>query len=455
MVKIFINKTNLLLILLFSVAVSMPVLSQKKIVGYYPNWINISANYFEFQNLTHVIQAFASVNTDGTISVPSGIPNSALIQAVHSADRKILISLGGGGGNTSGFVSVVSDSALMTNFINNVASFITQNKYDGVDIDWEFPNLRQGTQLTTLVKNLRQKFNTIDSALIISMAVPATASTGQGFQYSSLQNYVDWFAIMTYDYYGSWSSVAGFNAPLYQSLLDPLNAGAGASAVQYMISKNIPKNKLLFGIPFYGKEFKSAGLFLPQTGETDLLYNQVVDSLSTDKWIYYWDNTCDVPYLINDSSTAFITYDDTASVRIKTQYAVNQGLGGVMIWAIGQDMLLRGKQPLLESIGNVINGAASIVSNNNNIPDDFNLANNYPNPFNPSTVIEFSIPHDGFVTVKVFNTLGEEVAVLGESEMTAGLHKVSFNGTGFSSGIYFYVLSYNGLNIIKKMMLLK
>ncbi len=454
MLKIFLHRLNLLSIVIIIAALNSFSFPQKKIVGYYPNWVYIPLRQIEFGNLTHIIQAFASVNSNGSISVPSGIPNSVLIQSAHSVNKKVLICVGGAG-NTSGFSTIVTDSALTANFINNITNFITQNKYDGVDIDWEFPTIRQGAQLVTLIKNLRQKFNSIDSSLIISMAIPASPSTGQGFQYSAMINYIDWYAIMNYDFYGSWSSVAGFNAPLYQSIADPLNAGAGASSVQYMISKNIPKDKLLFGIPFYGKEFNAAGLYLPQKGETDLLYSDVADSLSNNNWIYYWDNTSEVPYLINNSSTGFITYDDTASIRIKTQYAVDQGLGGVMIWALGQDMLPDGKQPLLETIGSVINGTTGMLAADNNIPNDFSLSNNYPNPFNPSTIIEFTIPHDGFVSLKVFNTLGEAVATLKESELTAGLHKVSFNGSGFSSGIYFYVLSYNGLNITKKMMLLK
>lgn len=71
----------------------------------------------------------------------------------------------------------------------------------------------------------------------------------------------------------------------------------------------------------------------------------------------------------------------------------------------------------------------------------FNLANNYPNPFNPSTEISFGLPEESFVNIKVFNILGEEVAEILNNNLSAGKHKVSFNAQNLSGGIYIYKLS--------------
>ena len=88
-------------------------------------------------------------------------------------------------------------------------------------------------------------------------------------------------------------------------------------------------------------------------------------------------------------------------------------------------------------------------------PFQFDLYNNYPNPFNPSTEISFSLQESEKVTLKVYNILGQEVALLVNQEMTAGQHSVKFVGNGLSSGVYIYKLNAGSFSSIKKMVLLK
>ncbi len=89
-------------------------------------------------------------------------------------------------------------------------------------------------------------------------------------------------------------------------------------------------------------------------------------------------------------------------------------------------------------------------------PKEFVLAQNYPNPFNPTTTIEFTVPSNGRATLKIFNTLGEEVAILFNGEAEAGrYHQVQFNASNFSSGIYFARLQSGEKIQLKKMMLIK
>jgi hypothetical protein len=88
-------------------------------------------------------------------------------------------------------------------------------------------------------------------------------------------------------------------------------------------------------------------------------------------------------------------------------------------------------------------------------PQTYSLEQNFPNPFNPSTIIRFSIPEQGLVTLKVFNLLGEEVATLINTEMTTGTYDVDFRATNVSSGIYFYTLTSGNFISMKKMIVLK
>ncbi|MFA7289106.1 MAG: glycoside hydrolase family 3 C-terminal domain-containing protein [Melioribacteraceae bacterium] len=94
------------------------------------------------------------------------------------------------------------------------------------------------------------------------------------------------------------------------------------------------------------------------------------------------------------------------------------------------------------------------------LPVNFKLSNNYPNPFNPSTTIEYQLPKEGIVKIEIYNSLGQLVKVLSDLYQNAGKYSISWNGkdtngSSVSSGIYFYRMSTEGFTLVKKMMLLK
>ncbi|MBL0106861.1 MAG: T9SS type A sorting domain-containing protein [Ignavibacteria bacterium] len=96
------------------------------------------------------------------------------------------------------------------------------------------------------------------------------------------------------------------------------------------------------------------------------------------------------------------------------------------------------------------------ISNiNNEVPSSFDLKQNFPNPFNPTTNINFSLPKSGFVTLKVYDMIGKEVATLVNEVKTAGNYIVGFNAANLPSGAYFYRLESNSFVDTKKMMLIK
>jgi hypothetical protein len=95
------------------------------------------------------------------------------------------------------------------------------------------------------------------------------------------------------------------------------------------------------------------------------------------------------------------------------------------------------------------------VDDETSVVDKFILEQNYPNPFNPSTAITFSLPSKAFVTLKVYDVLGNEVAVLVNEEKPAGVYEMNFNAAGLSSGIYFYKLQAGSFIDTRKMILMK
>jgi photosystem II stability/assembly factor-like uncharacterized protein len=100
-------------------------------------------------------------------------------------------------------------------------------------------------------------------------------------------------------------------------------------------------------------------------------------------------------------------------------------------------------------------GLTSVNNKNDRLPIGFELSQNYPNPFNPTTNIGFRIAEFGFVSLKVYDILGNEVATLVNEEKPAGSYEVEFNGASLSSGMYLYVLYAKGTFITNKMMILK
>ncbi len=103
-----------------------------------------------------------------------------------------------------------------------------------------------------------------------------------------------------------------------------------------------------------------------------------------------------------------------------------------------------------------IEGKVGVLEEMNTLhPSVFSLSQNYPNPFNPVTMIEFSVPRSEFVTLKVFNTLGEEVAVLVDGKVASGSHTIKWDASGFAGGLYFYRLTVGSFSESKKLLLLK
>jgi len=90
-----------------------------------------------------------------------------------------------------------------------------------------------------------------------------------------------------------------------------------------------------------------------------------------------------------------------------------------------------------------------------NTPTDFVLNQNYPNPFNPTTTISFSIPSSTFTSLKVYDILGNEVATLVNEEKPAGEHKITFDASKLTSGVYLFRLNSGNFTEIKKMILLR
>jgi hypothetical protein len=100
---------------------------------------------------------------------------------------------------------------------------------------------------------------------------------------------------------------------------------------------------------------------------------------------------------------------------------------------------------------NVITGVEGLSA----LPESYALEQNYPNPFNPATVIRYSLPVGGQVSLMVYDMLGREVARLVDGGVTAGVHEVTFDASGLPSGVYFCSLRVGGFAVTRKLVVLR
>ncbi len=100
-------------------------------------------------------------------------------------------------------------------------------------------------------------------------------------------------------------------------------------------------------------------------------------------------------------------------------------------------------------------GTTNSVSEENDDPEDFTLSQNFPNPFNPATIIDYQLSMNSFVTLKIYDLLGREVALLVNGRQGAGSHSVTFDAGNLPSGIYLCQLGAAGFREVRKMVLMK
>jgi hypothetical protein len=161
-------------------------------------------------------------------------------------------------------------------------------------------------------------------------------------------------------------------------------------------------------------------------------------------------------YLMFD--TASWTWSDSIKWNYGYPLSDNERIRGLAFSLDGTKAYMTGFGAINDSVIQVHTNPAHIVSVEKEeglIAENYSLDQNYPNPFNPSTSIRFSVVNPGFVTLKVYDMLGKEVAILISENLDNGSYTVSFDASKLASGTYVYRLTSNGYQLSKKMMLLK
>jgi chitinase len=181
----------------------------------------------------------------------------------------------------------------------------------------------------------------IGSAKLLTVAVGAGPRAIDPLEYAEMAPSLDWVNVMTYDFH-SGGSRTGFNAALYNHD-DPSNPRLNMNdAVQAILGKGVPRNKLVAGMPFYGRGWKgveSDGVGSAVSGSMQVGgYRVIADTLlKAPGFGRRWDDVAKVPWLYNSETKEWITYEDPQSMRLKGEYVAAQNLAGAMFWELSND----------------------------------------------------------------------------------------------------------------------
>ena len=209
--------------------------------------------------------------------------------------------------------------------------------FDGIDVDWEYPHGGDAANFVALLAELRQGMDAVRPGMLLSIAVGPSPRMYDGVDMAAVGRLVDQVGLMTYDFAGPWSRQTGLIAPLRSG--SEFHGGTVEGAVEEFLAAGVPRAKLLMGLPFYGygwKNVEEANNGLMQDGQGvrgDQPYNYI-QGLAAESTVYR-DPASQAPWLFDGD--AFWTYDDAPSIQAKGQYAVEQRLGGFMIWELSGD----------------------------------------------------------------------------------------------------------------------
>jgi chitinase len=323
------------------------------VLGYSAAWTDGSypPSAYDYASLTHIARSFLIPHADGRITDSGGFWNPDLERLAHQHGVKLLASIGGAAPDANHWLQMARDPAALERFFKDLEALITQHRYDGVDIDWE-PSAQTDPDQATyagFMKALRQRF----PKWVITTALGTGDWNARHISWREVAANVDYINLMTYVFAGGWTGHSAHNANLHApSDFHDGSPLAVSTNVKDIIEKyGVPAEKITVGLAFYGIQFSTDRMGQPfperarYKGE-ELTYSQVQRLSQHPEYTSKWDEGAQVPYLERKTGGHTVSYDDPRAIAEKCAFASRLGVGGVMIWYIGGD-LVRG-QPVLQ-----------------------------------------------------------------------------------------------------------
>ncbi|KAI0708099.1 glycosyl hydrolases family 18-domain-containing protein [Cerioporus squamosus] len=346
--------------------------SGKVQAAYFTNWGIYGANFqptdINPTPLTHILYSFADVSADsGTISLTDsyadeqkhfdgdswdepgnnlyGCLKQLYLLKLSHRNLKVLLSIGGWTYSQAGHFNFVTDASKRATFVSGAVSLIENYGFDGIDIDFEYPNsdaLASGfasllTELRTAFTNL-QKQKGDAQPYLLTAAVPAGSDNYQWLKMSTMDAALDFWNLMAYDYAGSWLTFADNQANVYGGTRTNVSTD---KAVKYYTSHGATASKINLGIPVYGRAFENTtGIGAsyngigPGTIEAGIYSYKVLPLAGAT----IFENLTDITsYSYDASKGELVSYDTPHIASLKAQYTQSNGLAGSMFWDLSTD----------------------------------------------------------------------------------------------------------------------
>lgn len=314
---------------------------------------SINTNYF-----THIFYAFIqpdpiSFNLIITESDKKWAHKFTNELSHHYPPVKTLFSIGGGGSNSTLFSEIASTKLNREIFINSTIHVARKYGFDGVDLDWEFPqNEKDMFNLGLLYEEwynalfaeatvLRKPRLLLTSAVYYNSTIRLIGKGPRSYPAQAINKYLDWASPMCFDYHGSWANNTGFNAALY----DPKSEISTNFGIRSWIKSGVRPEKLVMGLALYGRTWELKDRHVHGVGadavgpavDTDgsMNYNEILKFNKESGANVVYDKVAVSFY--SYAGTTWIGYDDVPSITTKVRFAKSLGLKGYFFWALGKD----------------------------------------------------------------------------------------------------------------------
>ena len=303
----------------------------REVFGYHPYWMGTAWQNYNYNLLSTIAYFSAEATATGDLNNLHGWPVTGLINIAHNngVDVVLCVTLF----SNSDLVTLLSNATYRQNLINNLLTQVQAGNADGVNVDFESFPASQKQNMVQFITDLTNTFHTEIPGSQVTLATPAV-DWNDGWDYNALATISDGLFIMGYDYYYSGSSSTGPNAPL---------TGGGYTVSwtvnDYLNKTNNQADKLIIGCPYFGFEWpaasSSAGASTTDTGSAKFYAEMEGNALSYGK---LWHESSQTPwYRYQNPNWIQGWYDDSLSLSLKYDFAINNDLLGVGVWAMGYD----------------------------------------------------------------------------------------------------------------------
>ncbi|MBO7080323.1 MAG: hypothetical protein J6W64_11115 [Bacilli bacterium] len=316
--------------------------------GYlYSNYSTTSDETFEILDVVNC--AFATANASASITGSTFFNNCVnyVIDRAHEEGCYVIMSIA----PSSEWVTIANPAnELVETFANNIVAKINQYGFDGVDLDWEFPESSQKTWFTELARVVREKVKANNPHHLVTAAVGGGMWQPPRYDLTNSKAYLDYINLMCYDMVQADGSYQNglYRTTSYHDNVNNVGRTYTTScsvkeSVDFIKSNySIPNEKIVVGVPFYAvKQTRSYddvnGTWSAWKKSSSPGYTTVKGLLSNNDYTYRFDNNAKVPYIIKNDGTEFYSFDDPTSIACKCEYIIEQELGGMMYWQNGAD----------------------------------------------------------------------------------------------------------------------